>query len=69
MDYELHLNEAWQDYTRPAELIQLSAIRPPYRFYYYREHPEDFIDAVKRGEYKVEKVFNEFSMLHTLKCG
>ena len=59
-DYELHLNDAWQDYTRPAELIRLSAIRPPNRLYYYREHPEDFNDAVKRGEYKVEKVFNEF---------
>ena len=61
LDYELHLNETWQDYTRPTELIRLSAIRPPYRFYYYREHPEDFNEAVKRGDYKVEKVFNEFS--------
>ena len=61
LDYELHLNDVWQDYTRSVELIRLSAIRPPNRLYYYREHPEDFADAVKRGEYKVEKVFNEFT--------
>lgn len=59
LDYELSPKEVWQDYTRPPELIRLSAIRPPHS-YYYREHPEEFPEAVRRGEYRVEKVFDEF---------
>lgn len=57
LDYELHLNKSWQDYTRPAELIRLSAIR----FLWYQYQRSDVSDLVKRGEYRVEKVFNEFA--------
>lgn len=60
LDYELRQNETWQDYTRPAEFIRLSAIRPPYS-YYYQDHPEEFADAVKRGEYKTEWLYNRFT--------
>ena len=57
LDYELHLNKSWQDYTRPTELIRLSAIR----FSWYQYHRSDVSDLAKRGEYKVEKVFDEFA--------
>lgn len=63
LDYELRLNEVWQDYTRPAALIRLSAIRVPrYLFWYSRSDlSSGFIDLVKRGEYREDTVFNEFS--------
>lgn len=62
-DYELHLIETWQDYTRAAELIRLSAIRC---YWFLRS---DATNAIKRGEYKVEKVFNEFSNIKSQGVG
>lgn len=62
LDYDLSLNESWQDYARPAELIRLSAIRYPWRYaWYYRSDPDSgFAEMARRGEYKTEKVFDEF---------
>ena len=62
-DYELNLIEAWQDYTRSPELIRLSAIRLPWYLH------TDATNAIKRGEYKVEKVFNEFSNIKSQGVG
>ncbi|MBR4579338.1 MAG: hypothetical protein IKO22_06995 [Oscillospiraceae bacterium] len=63
LNYELHLNEAWQDYTRYPELIRLSAIRiPRYLFWYSRPDVSlNVADMIKRGEYEADKVFNEFA--------
>lgn len=58
LDYELHLNEAWQDYTRPPELIRLSEVCFP-RWYIRNEL--NLAEQVKRGEYRRGKVFNGFT--------
>lgn len=54
-DYELHLNEAWQDHSQPPELIRLSVIRSN-RFFDNTCSADD----ARRGNYYIEKVFDEF---------
>ena len=56
-EYELHRKEAWQDYSRPPELIRLSSIRAKLQRFY---EPEITADDVRRGEYRTVKVFDEF---------
>lgn len=56
-DYVLELIGSWKDYNKPTELIKL--LRISFR-YFVKDSADNRIEAVKNGDYKIEKIFDSF---------
>lgn len=63
-DYELKLLGSWQDYNSKRELIKLSSLK----LNSYFLSNKSIFEQVRFGEYKIDKVFNNFRLRKDHKC-